>query len=129
MNKGKFLAFGLATAMALASGAAFADGDAKKGKKVFKKCKACHTLDAGKHKIGPSLAGIIGRKAGTADGFTKYKALKGADFVWDDDNIAEWIIDQKKFLKGKGLPTKTSMKVKIKKEKDRKILLAYLKSQ
>jgi cytochrome c len=129
MNKGKFLAFGLATAMALASGAAFADGDAKKGKKVFKKCKACHTLDAGKHKIGPSLAGIIGRKAGTADGFTKYKALKGADFVWDDDNIAEWIIDQKKFLKGKGLPTKTSMKVKIKKEKDRKNLLAYLKSQ
>ena len=98
MIKGKFLAFGLATVMALASSAAFADGDAKKGEKVFKKCKACHSVDKGKHKIGPSLAGIMGRKAGTTS-FKKYKALKGADFKWDDDNISDWIENQKDFLK------------------------------
>ena len=113
--------------MALASSAAFADGDAKKGEKVFKKCKACHSVDKGKHKIGPSLAGIMGRKAGTTS-FKKYKALKGADFKWDDDNISDWIENQKDFLKEKGLPTKTAMKVKIKKEKDRENLIAYLKS-
>ena len=127
MIKGKFLAFGLATVMAIASSAAFADGDAKKGEKVFKKCKACHSVDKGKHKIGPSLAGIMGRKAGTTS-FKKYKALKGADFKWDDDNISDWIENQKDFLKEKGLPTKTAMKVKIKKEKDRENLIAYLKS-
>ncbi len=127
MINGKFLAFGLATVLALASSAAFADGDAKKGKKVFKKCKACHSLEEGKHRIGPSLAGIIGRKAGSSD-FKKYKALKNADFTWDEENISKWIENQKVFLKDKGLPTKTAMKVKIKKEKDRKNLFAYLKS-
>lgn len=127
MIKAKILALGLATVMALASSAAFAGGDAEKGKKVFKKCKACHSVEAGKHKIGPSLAGIIGKKAGTSD-FKKYKALKGADFVWDEDNLSDWIENQKDFLKAKGLPTKTGMRVKIKKEDDREDLIEYLES-
>jgi cytochrome c len=127
MIKGKILAFGLATVMAIASSAAFADGDAKKGEKVFKKCKACHSVDKGKHKIGPSLAGIVGKKAGKSD-FKKYKALKGADFTWDEDNLSDWIENQKDFLKEKGLPTKTAMRVKIKKEDDRENLIAYLKA-
>lgn len=127
MIKGKFLAFGLTAAMALASGSALAGGDAKKGEKVFKKCKVCHKTEAGKHAVGPSLAGIVGRKAGSTD-FKKYKAMKGADFTWDEDNISEWVENQKEFLKSKGLPTKTAMRVKIKKEKDRKNLIAYLKT-
>ncbi|NQU58360.1 MAG: c-type cytochrome [Rhodospirillales bacterium] len=127
MTKVKFLAFGLATVMALASSAAFAGGDAKKGEKVFKKCKACHSMEAGKHKIGPSLAGIVGKKAGSSD-FKKYKALKGADFTWDEDTISAWITNQKDFLKEKGLPTKTSMRVAIKKEDDREDVVAYLKA-
>ena len=127
MIKVKFLAFSLATVMALASSAAFADGDAKKGEKVFKKCAACHSLEAGKHKIGPSLAGVVGRKAGSSD-FTKYKALKGADFSWDEDTISAWITNQKDFLKSKGLPTKTAMRIAIKKEDDREDVIAYLKA-
>jgi len=127
MIKVKFLAFSLATVIALASSAAFADGDAKKGEKVFKKCKACHSMEAGKHKIGPSLAGIVGKKAGSSD-FKKYKALKGADFSWDEDTISAWITNQKDFLKSKGLPTKTAMRVKIKKEDDRENVIAYLKA-
>ncbi len=127
MIKVKFLAFSLATVIALASSAAFADGDAKKGEKVFKKCKACHSMEAGKHKIGPSLAGIVGKKAGSTD-FKKYKALKGADFSWDEDTLSAWITNQKDFLKSKGLPTKTAMRVKIKKEDDREDVIAYLKA-
>jgi cytochrome c len=127
MISGKFLSFGLATAIALASSSAFADGNADKGKKVFKKCKACHSMDAGKNKMGPSLAGIIGRKAGTADGYKKYKALKGANFSWDEATIGEFVQNQKKFLKSKGLKTKIAMRVKIK-AKDVDDLLAYLKS-
>ena len=84
-------------------------------------------MEVDKHKIGPSLAGIIGRKAGTANGFKKYKALKGADFSWDEENISEFVQNQKKFLKSKGQSTKIAMRVKIK-AKDVNSLIAYLKS-
>jgi cytochrome c2 len=127
MTSGNFLSFVLTAAIALASSSAFADGDAKRGKKVFKKCKSCHSMEVDKHKIGPSLAGIIGRKAGTANGFKKYKALKGADFSWDEENISEFVQNQKKFLKSKGQSTKIAMRVKIK-AKDVNNLIAYLKS-
>ena len=127
MTSGSFLSFVLTAAIALASSSAFADGDAKKGKKVFKKCKSCHSMEVDKHKVGPSLAGIIGRKAGTANGFKKYKALKGADFSWDEENISEFVQNQKKFLKSKGQSTKIAMRVKIK-AKDVNNLVAYLKS-
>jgi cytochrome c2 len=127
MTSGNFLSFVLTAAIALASSSAFADGDAKKGKKVFKKCKSCHSMEVDKHKIGPSLAGIMGSKAGTANGFKKYKALKGADFSWDEENISEFVQNQKKFLKSKGQSTKIAMRVKIK-AKDVNDLIAYLKS-
>lgn len=95
------------------------------GKKVFKKrCGACHTIQAGKHKIGPSLAGVIGRKAGTEKGYKKYKALKGSDIVWDEDNLDAWITNPKKFI-GK----KTAMTGKVKKAEEREAIIKYLKDK
>ncbi|MBL4615873.1 MAG: c-type cytochrome [Magnetovibrio sp.] len=97
---------------------------AAEGAKLFKKkCAACHTLEAGKHKIGPSLAGIIGKQAGQQD-FKKYKALKGSDIIWDEANLDAWITNPKKFI-GK----RTSMVVKIKKAEDRAAIIEYMKSQ
>ena len=58
----------LLTLLAVSS-PSLAEDDPIRGKKVFNKCKACHSLKAGKHKIGPSLHQVIGRKAGTAAGF------------------------------------------------------------
>jgi len=127
MIKAKIFAFSMAAAMALASTAAMADGDASKGEKTFKKCKACHSTEAGKHKIGPSLAGVVGRKAGSVSDFTKYKALAGADWTWDEDNIGAWVQNQKEFLKSKGINKKTAMNIKIK-EKDVDDLMAYLET-
>ncbi len=121
MAKAKILA--LTIVAALAASPAFAGGDVKKGAKVFKKCKSCHTLKAGKHKSGPSLAGVIGRKAGSVDGYKKYKGLKGADFAWDEANLDKFLTNPKKFL-GK----KSSMTMKLKKAKDRANVIAYLKS-
>jgi len=93
------------------------------GAKLFKKnCKKCHSMKPGKHAIGPSLAGIIGKKAGQQD-FKKYKALKGSDIVWDEANLSAWIENPKKFI-GKA----TTMVVKVKKPKDRAAIIEYMKA-
>ena len=60
------------------SGAALAAGDADKGAKVFRKCKACHVADEEKNRVGPHLVGISGRAAGAVDGFKYSDALSGS---------------------------------------------------
>lgn len=124
MRKTSILAFGLA--MTLASGSAVA-GDAAAGEKVFKKCKACHTLEAGKHRTGPSLHGIVGRQAGSTD-FKRYKGLKGADFAWDEAKLDEYIADPKAFVKKHTANDKTGMTFKLKKADERANVIAYLKT-
>ena len=58
-------------------------GDPVAGRLVFRKCQACHSLEPGKNILGPSLAGIVGRKAGAEPGYSYSPALKQADIVWD----------------------------------------------
>jgi len=123
-----FLAFGLILSTALFANTASAAGDAAKGKKVFNKCKACHDVKAGKHKIGPSLAGIVGSEAGKAAGFKKYKGLKGADWKWDEAALDGWLADPKKWLKAKN-GKKSAMVFKLKKAAQRADVIAYLKSK
>ena len=106
---------------------AIAGGDAVRGKKVFNKCKACHSIKVGKHKIGPSLAGVIGRKAGTAEGFKRYKGLKGADWTWDEATLDEYLTNPKLFVKSRN-KRKSSMILKLKKKRDRDNVIAYLKT-
>jgi cytochrome c len=65
-----------------------AAGDPDAGAQVFRTCAACHTLEPGAHRTGPSLAGVLGRKAGTAEGFHRYSdALRSADLVWREDAL------------------------------------------
>ena len=128
MVKGIFPALGLAIAVTLAGGPAFAGaGDPVKGEKVFKKCKACHSAKAGKHKVGPSLAGVFGRKAGTAEGYKKYRGLKGADYTWDEALLEEYLTNPKNFVKKRGAKG-TSMAFKLKKADQRADVIAYLKT-
>ena len=111
-----------AVAMALTFSAAQA-ADLKKGKKVFKKCKACHTLKAGgKHKIGPNLNGVFGRKAGMADGYKFSSAMKASGIVWDDANLDKYLTKPKKLV------PKTKMAFAgLKKKSQRDNIIAYLK--
>ena len=98
-------------------------GDAALGEKVFKKCKACHVVDKEKHKTGPHLVNVIGRTAGTAEGYKKYsKAMKNSGIVWDDETLNGYLEKTKKYLKG----TRMAF-AGLKKEEDRANVIAYLK--
>jgi len=97
------------------------------GAKVFNKCKACHTLEVGKHKVGPSLAGVVGRMAGSAEGYKNYKGLKGADWVWDEAALMGYLENQSDYTKGKN-GNRSSMSLKLKKEDERKAVIEYLKA-
>ena len=85
-------------------------GDPIEGAQVFRACAACHSLKPGEHRTGPSLAGLFGRKAGTAEGFRRYSsALKEADVVWNEGTLDPWIADPQAFIPGnrmvfRGLP-------------------------
>lgn len=118
-----FLAFVLGAA-ALAS-PALADGNAEAGEVVFKKCKACHVLEEGKNKVGPSLHHIIGRAPGSVEGFKYSKAMVefGAGAVWDDATLATYLADPRGVVKG----TKMAF-AGLKKEQEIADVIAYLKS-
>ena len=88
------LLLGAQTAMAQAQ------GDAKSGQTVFLQCKACHSLDAGKNGIGPSLHGLFGRKSGTAPNYNYSDAMKKADITWSADTLFKYLADPKAFVPG-----------------------------
>ena len=104
---------------------AIAEGDAEKGEKVFRKCKACHAVgDGAKNKVGPMLNGIGGAAAGANADFKYSKALlEAADggLVWDEANLDAYLTKPKDFMKG----TKMSF-AGLKKEQDRADVIAYL---
>ncbi len=104
-----------------------AEPDADKGKKVFRKCKACHEVKKEKNKVGPHLINLFGRKAGLMEGYKFSKAMKakGADegLVWNDETLDAYLTKPKAFVKG----TKMAFPG-LKKEKDRVNIIAYLKT-
>ena len=128
MNKGTLAALAVAAATALISGQASADGDAAKGAKVFNKCKACHdAVKGGKHKVGPNLFGVYGRKAGTIEGYNRYKGLVGADWTWDEKLLKEYLHDPKAFTH-KRTGKDSIMTFKLTKDDEIADVIAYLKT-
>lgn len=122
----KLLIAGLAIA-AFSATSALAE-DVAAGKKVFKKCSACHTADKAKNKVGPHLINVVDRAAGSIEGYKYSKALvakvEEESLVWTEENIAEYLKKPKTFIKG----TKMSF-AGLKKEKDITNVIAYLKSK
>lgn len=67
-------------------------GDIARGALASRACVACHSFAPGRHLTGPSLAGIWGRRAGTAAGFSRYSdALKRSELVWDAQALDAWL--------------------------------------
>jgi cytochrome c len=119
------------TAIALAvsvSGALAEEADRDAGKKIFARCKACHTLDeGGRDGIGPNLHGVFGRTAGTKEGVRYSKAMtaKGEEgLVWSEETLETYLEKPAAMVPG------TSMSFPgLKKPEERANLIAYLKHE
>ena len=74
-------------------GTKFADltGNAAEGEKVFVQCKTCHVKEAGQNRVGPSLAGIVGRAAGTVEGFNYSPANKNSGITWSAEKLFQYL--------------------------------------
>ena len=97
-------------------------GDAAAGKKIFKKCAACHSITkGGKNKIGPALYNVVGRKVGEVTDYKYSKALAAYDKEWNFEELNGFLIKPAKYIKG----TKMAY-AGLKKEKDRASIIKYL---
>jgi len=96
----------------------------KIGAKIFKtKCSQCHNIDIdGKHGQGPNLHGIWGRSSGTAVDYSYSSSMKNKNVIWDENSLMKFLLAPKKYVKG----TKMAF-AGIKKEKDRRALIEYIK--
>ncbi len=99
-------------------------GDPVKGKKIARKCVACHSFKkAGKNKIGPTLYGIMGSERGTTVGYNYSKALKKIGGKWGYADMDKFLLKPKNFIRG----TKMSFKG-IKNATDRAAIIMYIRS-
>lgn len=111
-------------AFCLSTSALYAQGNAKAGKKIFKKCKTCHSVEEAKHKNGPSLYKIIGAQAGKVEGYKYSSGFKNVDIIWDRETLPAYIKDPKALIKGTRMTA-----VKLKKDTDIDDLIAYLEEK
>jgi cytochrome c len=138
MNTIKKIGLALGVTLLMGTGPALAEGDAANGEKLFKRCMTCHALEEGQNKVGPSLHNIIGRTAGTVEGYRYSNINQTAaevGLVWTEDKIVEYLADPQAFLesyiseKGGEASGRTKMAFKLPKEEDRMDVVAYLKAQ
>lgn len=116
---------GLAVAATMcASMAAMAEDarDAKAGEHVFARCGLCHSAKAGENKIGPSLAGVFGRKSGAAPGYNYSPALKAAGITWDEKELDKYLANPAADVPG------TKMLISVPNPADRQNVIAYMKT-
>lgn len=113
---------GILAAMAAAvATSASAEGDAAAGEKVFKRCSTCHSLKPGDNRMGPTLAGVFGSKAGQQK-FKYSKAMAESGLIWDAETLDAYLANPAAVVKG------GSMIFRVPKPEDRANLIAYLKS-
>ena len=123
MNAIRCIGFLTGLLLAGAPTGVLAAGDPARGKKVFRKCAACHSVAPGRTKIGPSLHGVIGRTAGTADRYRYSKAMAAygqSGVVWGEDTLNAYLEAPRKVVDG----TKMSF-AGLKTAQDRADVIAY----
>ena len=97
-------------------------GDAESGKKIFKKCAACHSIKkGGTNKIGPALYNVVGRAVGGVGDYKYSKALASYGKDWTFEELNGFLKKPATYIKG----TKMSY-AGLRKEKDRASIIKYL---
>jgi len=97
----------------------------ERGRKLYKRCSTCHTLDeGGRNKVGPNLYGIFGATAGKKDGFKYSSAMAESGLVWTDENLDGYIENPAKFM-----PKNRMSFIGLRKPEDRAAVLEYMKSE
>ncbi len=122
---GLILAFGIVAWLVLAPTTASAkdhEGDPEKGKRIFRLCAGCHSLKPGEIRVGPPLAGLFDRRAGSVPNFPYSMGLGRADFVWNEDSLDTWLANPRKLVPGTRMIFSG-----LRKAKHRADLIAFLK--
>jgi nitrite reductase (NO-forming) len=96
-------------------------GDAARGKAVYRKCQACHSLAEGKNGVGPSLAGIVGKKAASVPNYNYSQAMRDSKLTWDAATLDAYLNDPQKVVPGNKMPFPG-----LKTENERSALVAFL---
>lgn len=114
----------LATVVLLAAiGSADARADAD-GEQIFRRtCALCHTIQAGKNRVGPTLAGVVGRPASSIPDFSYSSANKASHVVWTPDVLDRYLTDPQAFMPG----TKMTFPG-LKDQAERRAVIAFLQT-
>ena len=99
-------------------------GDAAKGRRVFAVCGSCHSVKPGENRVGPSLAGVVGREAGSVEGFSYSEANANSGIVWTEGVLFEYLEAPQEYIPGTKM-----IYPGLKTEQDRADVIAYLKEQ
>jgi cytochrome c len=94
-------------------------GDARHGETLYQGCSACHSID--ENDIGPKHRGVVGRRAGSIEGYAYSPALQKSAIVWDEAELDRWLINPSALVPG------TKMFFKIDDPQSRADIIAYLK--
>jgi len=126
-------ALALAASLATLPDAATAEGDPEEGERAFRRCGACHVVDEGVNRVGPSLYNVVGRQAGTAPDYNysdTYVIAGEQGLIWTEERIIAYLEDPKAFL-AEFLGTEdvsTKMRNKFRQLELRENVAAYLAS-
>ncbi|WP_128970613.1 c-type cytochrome [Bradyrhizobium tropiciagri] len=99
-----------------------AAGDATAGRQVFARCAACHSTTPGENNVGPSLAGVFGRKSGSEPGYNYSPALKAASITWDEHTLDKFLANPAADVHG------TKMFITVPAAADRQNVISYLET-
>jgi cytochrome c len=99
-----------------------AAGDPTAGQQVFARCAICHSTTPGENKVGPSLAGVFGRKSGSEPGYDYSSALKSANITWDEHSLDQFLTNPQADVQG------TKMFITVPDATERQNVIAYLET-
>ena len=98
-------------------------GNPEDGERVARQCRTCHTFEEGEsHRIGPNLWGVIGRVAGTAEGYRYSRAMSEAEFTWNEETLDPYLENPRRYLRGGKMAFPG-----LRDDQDRADVIAYIK--